>query len=133
MTEKELEYWPTGIKRVKRGNRWIHIDPETKKQTFPSWAKRARREIISRDGVTKKMGERERQDLHVLMAQLRQNEKDLDSVELQDAIDALMEALDIGQMEARRRINTLWLCEAFEMSGAMHMQSKRYMRQSLHF
>lgn len=133
MTKSELEYWPSGIKRVKHGNRWIHIDPATNKQTFPSWAKRARRDIIPRDGAKKDMGDSEKRDLHVLLAQLRQDGKDLDSVKLQDAVDALKGALDIGTMDARKRINNLWLCGAFEMSGAQHMQSKRYMKQRLHF
>lgn len=131
--ELDIEYFPKAIQRIKRGNRWIHIDPTNGKRTYPSWYKRSRLDVI--DPADIGLDPRQPTDEDELLAfrvhhQLGDDVDLSEGVQHQEMVEAVMEAAGVGQMEATGLLNGLWICGLVTLEGQIHAISNRPMNKT---
>ena len=131
----EKSFWPTAIEKVDGapGKPAKHIDPETGKQTYPSWHLRTRADFLHPEDLGEKKREPTDDDrllMHRITHQVHIDELDIsEGLETNEMIRVVRESLPPGSRRGARHIRQLmyglWHAGLIRRHGVVYNQSGR--------
>lgn len=140
MTTNDKAYWPSGIEKVEQGpgRQAKHIDPETGKQTYPSWHLRSSVEFLHPEDLGEKPRKPTKEDrllMHRIQQQIHIDELDAsDGLPTDEMIGVIRRSqpngAKLGTRKIRQLMYGLWHAGLLRRKGAIYNQSGRATYQS---